>query len=238
MWVSFFKKHNLYIFLGRYVRVTASTKHKWKSSQKTNRHAGLTTLPNTISSWAIELQTRCWFFLLIKLSLVNINKKSVVQELYEHLSLKKKGPGNNVFVFWDQKCLNFGQNWQEGFLLGLQNSSVIVLLISSQVNFFLFSFFFPPFFFFSLLKRGRHWMEYEITLLQRKTMCCWNIFFSSLVLYFYGHSILLLDQSMNLHCFLAFHVAHLSYQFLWGLKNKLNLIIQTKTNLRGSASEI
>eukprot|EP00732_Lithocolla_globosa_P000624 Lithocolla_globosa_v1_NODE_222_length_5054_cov_15.686337.p1 type:complete len:676 gc:universal NODE_222_length_5054_cov_15.686337:3465-1438(-) len=37
-----------------------------------------------------------------------------------------------VRVFWDQHCLPFGQNWEDGFLYGLTQSKVIVLVVSSQ----------------------------------------------------------------------------------------------------------
>lgn len=60
-------------------------------------------------------------------------KKTVIQVLYDSLSCKKRENGESIFVFWDQECLNFGQDWQRGFLLGFVNTKVIVLLISAQV---------------------------------------------------------------------------------------------------------
>ncbi len=38
-----------------------------------------------------------------------------------------------VFCFWDRQCLCDGQDWEKGFLHGLQNSDVIILLISTEV---------------------------------------------------------------------------------------------------------
>jgi len=37
-----------------------------------------------------------------------------------------------IFAYWDKKCLNDGQDWEQGFLAGLKSSSIIVLLISSK----------------------------------------------------------------------------------------------------------
>jgi hypothetical protein len=37
-----------------------------------------------------------------------------------------------VYVFWDKKCLKFGQDWEYGFMFGLTHSKVIVLLISNK----------------------------------------------------------------------------------------------------------
>lgn len=63
-------------------------------------------------------------------------QKSVVQLLYESFACKKGETGESIFVFWDKECLNYWQNWQEGFLLGLKNAIVIVLLISEHVSFY------------------------------------------------------------------------------------------------------
>lgn len=119
-----------------------------------------------------------------------------------------------MFVFWDQLCLNFGQNWQEGFLLGLQNSSVIVLLISSQVNFFLFLFFLSPTFSFFLFYHTLDGIRSHATSKQDNVLLEYPLFLINLN--FYSGNILLQYQSMNLHCFSAFHVAHLSCLFLLG----------------------
>jgi hypothetical protein len=55
--------------------------------------------------------------------------------IYEKLSPSKLS-GEDIFVFWDKKCLNFGQNWEDGFIHGITNSSAIILLISEKVQSF------------------------------------------------------------------------------------------------------
>jgi hypothetical protein len=45
----------------------------------------------------------------------------LIQLLYEALAVCKKKSGTPVSVYWDKKCLNFGQNWEAGFLNGLKN---------------------------------------------------------------------------------------------------------------------
>lgn len=57
-----------------------------------------------------------------------------MQVLYDNLACKRRDNGGPVYVFWDQKCLNYGQNWEAGFLNGLANSTVLVLLLSQKVN--------------------------------------------------------------------------------------------------------
>lgn len=59
--------------------------------------------------------------------------RGFVQLLYETIAVMKTGSGLPVFTFWDKQCLNDGQNWQNGFLKGLQSSKVIILLISNKV---------------------------------------------------------------------------------------------------------
>jgi len=59
-------------------------------------------------------------------------KRGMVQMLYESFANLRKQSGDPVFVFWDFKCLNFGQNWEQGFLNALKNSRVIVLLVSMK----------------------------------------------------------------------------------------------------------
>lgn len=49
---------------------------------------------------------------------------------------KKKKNGDEVFTFWDKQCLNYGQDWQLGFLHGLKNAKVILLLISEKVLYY------------------------------------------------------------------------------------------------------
>jgi len=59
----------------------------------------------------------------------------VVEKMFKYLAVKKDKQGNAFYVFWDKQCLNDGQNWESGFIHGIQNSQVIVLLISnSTVN--------------------------------------------------------------------------------------------------------
>jgi len=53
--------------------------------------------------------------------------------IYEKLSVQRKKNDLPVFTFWDKKCLNYGQRWEEGFLHGISTSSVIVLLVSGEV---------------------------------------------------------------------------------------------------------
>jgi len=60
-------------------------------------------------------------------------KGGMVQMVYDTLSVQIKKDLSQVYCFWDQKCLNYGQDWEEGFLHGLQTCSVIVLLLSSKV---------------------------------------------------------------------------------------------------------
>lgn len=60
-------------------------------------------------------------------------EKGVAQLVYEKLAVERGNDSLPVFVFWDQQCLNYGQNWLVGFVNGLENSTVIVLLISPTV---------------------------------------------------------------------------------------------------------
>lgn len=57
-----------------------------------------------------------------------------MQQLYESLAKRRKSNGNPVFIFWDKKCLNYGQNWESGFLHGLNTSKCIILLLSIEVT--------------------------------------------------------------------------------------------------------
>ena len=41
--------------------------------------------------------------------------------------------GEDIFIFWDRKCLNYGQNWEEGFIHGISHSTAIILIISEKV---------------------------------------------------------------------------------------------------------
>lgn len=53
--------------------------------------------------------------------------------VYQKLATSKIKCGEANFVFWDKKCLNYRQGWEEGVLHGLKSSKVILLLISNQV---------------------------------------------------------------------------------------------------------
>lgn len=59
----------------------------------------------------------------------------MVQLIYDSFALLRKKNQEPVFVFWDSKCLNYGQNWEKGFLHALVSSKVIILLISMKVRF-------------------------------------------------------------------------------------------------------
>jgi hypothetical protein len=60
----------------------------------------------------------------------------MVQMIFEKLATTRQKNRTSTFTFWDKKCLNYGQDWEKGFLCGLQNSQVIILLISNEVCFF------------------------------------------------------------------------------------------------------
>jgi hypothetical protein len=57
----------------------------------------------------------------------------IVQLIYEKLSIRRQKNKQPLFAFWDNKCLNYGQDWEHGFIAGLRNSQVIVLLVSNKV---------------------------------------------------------------------------------------------------------
>ena len=59
-------------------------------------------------------------------------EKKVTETLYNSLACQKMKSGHPVHAFWDEKCLNLGHDWQEGFLRWLVNSKVIVLIISQK----------------------------------------------------------------------------------------------------------
>lgn len=62
-------------------------------------------------------------------------KGGIVEMVYERLAVVRGKDHKSLFVFWDRKCLNYGQDWEKGFLNGLLNSQVIVLLISTKVQY-------------------------------------------------------------------------------------------------------
>lgn len=74
-------------------------------------------------------------FILIddNLKMLQEPEQGLVQMVYNQLAVKKFNNGNPVFVFLDKHCLNYGQNWENGFLAGLKSSQIIVLLMSNQV---------------------------------------------------------------------------------------------------------
>ena len=53
--------------------------------------------------------------------------------LFNSLAVQKTKSGKPLTVFWDNKCLNDGKNWKQGFIHGLQQSQAIVLLLSHSV---------------------------------------------------------------------------------------------------------
>lgn len=70
------------------------------------------------------------------LFIILINKEpslGIVQMIYDRLAVKKTKSGLPIFVFWDKKCLNYGENFEEGFLQGITTAQVIILLISNKV---------------------------------------------------------------------------------------------------------
>lgn len=58
---------------------------------------------------------------------------SPVKTIYDALSKSMKTKTKDaVFVFWDEMCLNIGQNWEKSFLQGLLSSRIITLVISMK----------------------------------------------------------------------------------------------------------
>lgn len=55
----------------------------------------------------------------------------IVEVIYNLLATQNKQGG--VLTFWDKKCLNYGQHWENGFLHGIDSASIIVLLVSMKV---------------------------------------------------------------------------------------------------------
>ena len=49
-------------------------------------------------------------------------------------SQTKKHSVGPVTVFWDYKCLNYGQNWERSFFQALTSARVVVLLVSKEVR--------------------------------------------------------------------------------------------------------
>lgn len=59
--------------------------------------------------------------------------EGLVSIIYNMLAVRKQQDGSDVFVYLDRHCLNYGQNWQDGFMNGLKFSQAVILLISNQV---------------------------------------------------------------------------------------------------------
>ena len=57
----------------------------------------------------------------------------MVQKVYDLVAIKKNRKGQAIITFLDKYCLNYGQDWEKGFLDGLLGSGIILLLISVQV---------------------------------------------------------------------------------------------------------
>ncbi len=75
--------------------------------------------------------------LYLKCLINNINIKEpefgFAELFYSKLSIQKKQDGSPLFAFWDKKCLNFGQDFQEEFTNALVLSRAVILLISNSV---------------------------------------------------------------------------------------------------------
>ena len=56
----------------------------------------------------------------------------LVEVIYETLAPSKLN-GEDIFIFWDKKCLNDGQDWEEGFMHGITHSTAIILIITEKV---------------------------------------------------------------------------------------------------------
>src|ERR1700677_1565319 len=123
-----------------------TSSNKIPSHLKMQESVGLIFKPFIISFSVIVLQQRgilqlihlyeeseCISTQFLSLTIKKEPKRGMVQVLYESFANLRKQSGDPVFVFWDFKCLNLGQNWEQGFLNALKNSRVIVLLISMKV---------------------------------------------------------------------------------------------------------
>lgn len=67
------------------------------------------------------------------IKLVQEPSTGLVQLIYSRLAVKRTAAGRHLFVFLDKHCLNYGQNWESGFLNGLKFAKVIILLMSNKV---------------------------------------------------------------------------------------------------------
>jgi len=53
-------------------------------------------------------------------------------KLFLSLSAEKKSDGREIIPYLDQQCLNDGEDWELGFLYGLQGAAVCLLVISDD----------------------------------------------------------------------------------------------------------
>jgi len=56
----------------------------------------------------------------------------LAEKLFLALSLETKADGKHVVPFLDAVCLNDGEDWEVGFLNGLENAALLILLISED----------------------------------------------------------------------------------------------------------
>jgi hypothetical protein len=59
------------------------------------------------------------------------------EKVYKTLAVQKTKEGIEIYTYFDKYCLNYGQNWEKGFIHGLTNSKLIALLVSNKVLMFL-----------------------------------------------------------------------------------------------------
>jgi len=59
-------------------------------------------------------------------------EKDLAEKLFLALSLETKSDGKPIIPFLDAVCLNDGEDWEVGFLNGLENAALLVLLISED----------------------------------------------------------------------------------------------------------
>jgi len=57
-------------------------------------------------------------------------EKDLAEKLFLALSLETKSDGKPIIPFLDAVCLNDGEDWEVGFLNGLEHAALLILLIS------------------------------------------------------------------------------------------------------------
>jgi hypothetical protein len=72
------------------------------------------------------------FMFQVSLKIIQEGDGGFVEFVYNNLAPKKLN-GEDISVFWDQQCLNYGQDWEEGFIHALTSSTAIILIMSDQV---------------------------------------------------------------------------------------------------------